>query len=102
MNSPAPKECLCAYSGPAFICLQLYSVRKGRDYFSRMPNAIRIKGQHKRNGTQHWAAKLKKRQVLNIRRELYAGTAGSTLATKYGVTKKTIYRIRDGKAYRDV
>jgi hypothetical protein len=53
-------------------------------------------------GARCHAAKLTEEKVRDVRRRLAEGESGHSIAKHYGVSHKTIYRIKDGKGWRHV
>ena len=58
-------------------------------------------GHYMPRGEDHYAAKLTKRDVQEIRLELEKGSLPSKIALDYGVACSTIVQIRDGRSWEE-
>jgi transposase len=53
-------------------------------------------------GSRHGMSKLTEEQVVEIRAMFREGIGGNTIAKKFGVSKNTVYFIRDGITWKSV
>ena len=77
-------------------------VAKGRDFASKMPNAIRVSGSAKRRGTKSGNAVLTEAQVIEIRLRFAAGEPAHKLFKEFPVDYSTMKRICSRKTWLHV